>query len=140
MIRLTLIFLFLTVVVSVYGQDYEVSTYDMNWYQASQYCKGNGKKLVKITDSAQQTQAATYLNSQDTGGNRLFWTGLTDLAQEGRYQWEDGTLATYTNWYPGEPNDADGTSDCIHMDFGYKNRQWTDSNCYIPNAFAFCEN
>ena len=57
----------------------------------------------------------------------------------GRYLWDDGTVATYFSWASGEPNDADGSSDCIHMDYSSKGRGWTDSGCFSYNIFAFCQ-
>ena len=95
--------------------------------------------MVKITSSTEQDDARNYLNSVDGGGGGLFWIGLTDIAREGTYVWTDGTVATYFAWYSGEPNDADGSSDCIHMEYRSKNRQWTDSGCYSRNIFAFCQ-
>ena len=69
-----------------------------------QYCGTRGGTLVKIEDSSQQSAAANYLNSVDSSGGGLFWTGLTDLGREGDYKWEDGTSATYFYWYSGEFN------------------------------------
>ena len=95
--------------------------------------------MVNVADATQQATAANYLNSVDSSGNGLFWIGLTDLSQEGNYVWEDGTSATYFNWYLGEPNDPDGSSDCVHMDYHSKDRRWTDSGCFSLNIQAFCQ-
>ena len=95
--------------------------------------------MVNITDATQQAAAAKYLNSVDSSGNGLFWIGLTDLSQEGYYVWEDGTNATYFNWYSGEPNDPDGSSECVHMEYRSKGRRWTDSGCFSLNIQAFCQ-
>ena len=36
------------------------------------------------------------------------WIGFTDYGEGnmGLYHWIDGSSATYTNWYPGEPSDV----------------------------------
>ena len=75
----------------------------------------------------------------DFTGEGLFWTGLTDFAKEGTYVWQDGTIATYFDWASGEPNDFEGTSDCVLIDSAMKNRQWTDSGCFSYNVYAFCQ-
>ena len=42
--------------------------------------------------------------------------------------WEDGKDVNFTNWAPGEPNDQDGSSNCVRM---YQiSGEWDDYYCY----------
>ena len=55
--------------------------------------------------------------------------GLTDRVQEGVHVWVDGTRCNYTNWTPGEPNDASGNDDSVGIkspDTKYA-KQWWDT-------------
>merc|ERR1712150_173392 len=53
--------------------------------------------------------------------NRHFWTGLTDLEEEGVFRFEsDGSEPAYTNWYNGEPDNHNG-GDCVRLKSLVKN-------------------
>ena len=42
-------------------------------------------------------------------------------------QWVDGSDGDFTNWAQGEPNDKDGTENCVEV---YRNNgQWNDHRC-----------
>ena len=42
--------------------------------------------------------------------------------------WENGRATDYLNWAPGEPNDQDGSQNCVRM---YQaSGQWDDYFCY----------
>ena len=44
------------------------------------------------------------------------------------YEWENGKTTDYTNWAPGEPNDVDGSQNCVRM---YAiSGEWDDYYCY----------
>ena len=63
----------------------------------------------------------------------LYSLGLTDLANEGIFQWEtDFKIPDYTNWYTGQP-DSGNSADCVIL-FEEKNHQWWDTDChYVKN-------
>ncbi|XP_077983152.1 salivary C-type lectin 2-like [Glandiceps talaboti] len=88
--------------------------------------------------------------------NYGFWIGLNDKEKEGHYVWGDGEpldgddddeckSGTFSNWYPGEPDNnekqdpADG-QDCGQLWFrGSKNGLWDDEYCnYRPKGYI-CE-
>ena len=43
--------------------------------------------------------------------------------KDGKWRWETGESMAYTNWQPGEPNNANGTEDRVAMD---GNGSWND--------------
>ena len=48
------------------------------------------------------------------------------------------TIPTYTDWNPGEPNDRDGLSDCVHLEHSGKDRRWDDVPC-TARMYALCQ-
>ncbi len=87
--------------------------------------------LVSITSAAEDSFILTTFNPSQYGA---LWTGGTDVASEGVFEWvdgpedgqifRDGTLNTgYTNWFPGEPNDSGGED---HVEIGFFGSFWND--------------
>ena len=86
------------------------------------------------------------------------WLGATDLRSEGEFEWvggkhssdvfwvkADGSRAAlegfYSNWAPGEPNDAAAKEDCVVMDVGTGSlsAHWNDEPCYKPRQYFIVE-
>lgn len=66
-----------------------------------------------------------------------FWIGLTDALVEGHWVWETTQITpTYTNWAPGEPNDAGHHEDCAIM--FPTSFHWNDGACSSKLSFI-CE-
>lgn len=62
---------------------------------------------------------------------------MTDILVEGEWVWmSTQTIAHYTNWWPGEPNN-DHAEDCasLHSDYSYK---FNDAHCLVKYNFI-CE-
>lgn len=92
-------------------------------------CKRAGGELARI-DNAKQDALAMKL----AGKSRAF-IGLTDRIQEGKFKWSDGSDPAYTNWAPGEPNDAKtvGGEDCVVIN--WKGDKWNDVKC-VSNEYS----
>ena len=60
------------------------------------------KTLAKIHEFT----VVVFISATTTIG---YWTSGNDLAVEGTWTWgfPEGDLFSYTNWYPGEPNNHD---------------------------------
>ena len=62
------------------------------------------------------------------------WLGLRKTHATGNFLWADGSpLKGYTNWIPGEPNNARGQELCteILVSGKYRLGKWNDVNCNI---------
>ncbi|OCT90366.1 hypothetical protein XELAEV_18018978mg [Xenopus laevis] len=107
---------------------YYVSDNSSDCLKARALCKTKGSDLIVISDAFEQV-----IPISDTKGLGRFWIGLTDMNDEGMWEWVDGTSYTtsFKFWRVGEPNDA-----CAHL---WKNGEWNDLRCNIDNCNAICE-
>ena len=62
-------------------------------------------RLLQINTAAKQSLVQSVLNLEKVTGT--VWIGLTDILQEGRWRWNDGSLALYTNWGARNGNNYD---------------------------------
>lgn len=115
------------------GNYYQFVSTSVDWQtafnaaNASSYLGLQGY-LATITSDAENTFAATVANGA------LAWLGGSDDVVEGTWTWRNGPEAgqtfTYTNWNPGEPNNA-GNEDYVHMNF-QRFGGWND----VPAGYA----
>ena len=84
-----------------------------------------GGHLATVDDAAEQNFIWTTFNFP----GRNLWIGLREVGVEGNYQWVSGAPLSYTNWYAGEPNNANGTEAYVHMltENGGYNGKWNDA-------------
>jgi hypothetical protein len=108
------------------GHSYYRSTGSMLWTDAKQACISMGGHLVTLANAAEQT---FVFNTWPSG-----WIGFTDESVEGNFVWVTGEPVTYTNWNPGEPNNA-GNEDYAQFVGGGK---WNDlPNMSLPYVIEF---
>ncbi|CAC5360485.1 unnamed protein product [Mytilus coruscus] len=104
------------------------------WNDAKIDCRKRGGFLVKI-DNALENWFLKFLINKSAGD---FWIGAHDSVREGRFKWEaDNTPLTYTNWNPGEPNNAGNKEDCAYLLSGDTSK-WNDAPCSYT-IFYICE-
>ena len=103
------------------AQTYNGHTYLLSqagtWEEAQLQAKRLGGNLVTLNDAAEEA----WIRDTFSSSERL-WTGLSDVVREGEWQWVSGEAVTYTNWAPGEPNNA-GEQDFSVINH---NNQWDD--------------
>jgi hypothetical protein len=95
------------------------------WNEAEADCVAQGGHLASVHDQVEQDYIAQAAFAV-LGGD--WWLGLSDQAQEGQYVWTDGTSTNYTNWMEGEPNNWEGSENCIHL-VDWAGGAWNDLNC-----------
>jgi len=81
-----------------------------NWTLSRAAATALGGELVVINDEAENT----WIWETFSPYTPAIWIGLSDLANEGQFVWEDRTPLVYSNWSPGEPNDFLG-EDYVHQ-------------------------
>ncbi|KAK3508500.1 hypothetical protein QTP70_031357 [Hemibagrus guttatus] len=106
----------------------------MGWNETRQECVTRGADLVIINSREEQE----YLSQMVTGEA---WIGLSDIAEEGKWMWVDGTTMTTEFWWQGEPNDYDGIEDCAATGSKFAEAEvttWADYPCGTELQ-AICE-
>ncbi|XP_053386071.1 lactose-binding lectin l-2-like [Mercenaria mercenaria] len=94
--------------------------------EAEHYCGQHGGHLVSMETKAENMFIRDYLHGLKDEDR---WIGLTDEMIEGAWVWySSNTDATYTDWFPGQPNSHGGNEDCVIL--GYHNDyKWVDAPC-----------
>jgi hypothetical protein len=106
----------------------------LSWDEASTAANGLGGYLATLTSSQENSFIVDNIMSiynpiSNTPGPALY-LGATDRVTEGTWQWVTGEAWSYTNWQPGEPNNAYGfDQDFLHIVktgfYGFNNN-WDD--------------
>ncbi|MFN6001927.1 MAG: lectin-like protein, partial [Dolichospermum sp.] len=102
------------------------------WQQAQAQAQSLGGNLVTVNNQAEQNWLVSTF-----GGNEQLWIGLTDEVTEGQFNWASNETSTYTNWFPGQPdNGGPQGEDYVVMNFGAAG-QWNDypdPNILVPRT------
>ncbi|KAM5171809.1 C-type mannose receptor 2-like [Mantella aurantiaca] len=98
-----------------------------NWMKARSTCVSRHADLVVITSDEEQKFVSGHT------GSMPYWIGLSDIEEEGKWTWVDGTdyASSYKSWMPNEPND-ENNEDCAYL----TNGNWNDKKCTHSDFFA----
>ncbi|HMW39424.1 MAG: HYR domain-containing protein [Saprospiraceae bacterium] len=91
------------------GSKYYCSKTTETWTAARAICSSLGGYLCVINSADENTFVASKL----MGGTA--YIGLHDSNIEGFFEWVDQSSVNYTNWYAGQPNNANGDQDFVEM-------------------------
>jgi hypothetical protein len=117
----------------------------MTWHDAKAHCESMDGYLATIT--SQQENDFVFDNLVYPIGDTC-WLGGTDEDVEGVWQWVTGEAWEYSNWEPGEPNNACGGEDyaCGGEDYlhiydgtGWWNDEDNDGFCGGGLKYPICE-
>jgi hypothetical protein len=108
-----------------YNNALYVLTDVLTWEAAQTQAQQWGGNLVTINHANEETWLKETFGTAES-----FWTGLTDKAVEGTFQWISGETSTYRNFAAGEPNNSGGNEDYVSMNYGSQ-KQWNDANSNI---------
>ena len=106
---------------------YKLSSYTLQWIAAKFACKALGSNLVMLDSPAEQREIVWESRT---------WIGLhRDSSNNSRWQWIDGSLVVYLNFTSNQPNNWNGTEDCVEI---YPSRKWNVLNCNTSLHYS-CE-
>src|SRR5262245_47952341 len=108
------------------GHFYALTTTRSTWVQAEAEAVALGGHLVAVNSQAEQNFLASMFPGT-TAEEDQYWIGFTDQASEGAFVWTTGEPVSYTNWYPGEPNNG-GTGEDYGLLVPVWNWKWNDGN------------
>jgi hypothetical protein len=120
----------------------------MSWNDARAFCRNMGHDLPAIK-SAAQNQAIVAALSAGVTGELSIHIGANDMAQEGRFEWSDGSAWAYNHWYTRyhQPDNHMGREDCAELFLGstaYDGHftgaagYWNDVPCHGYAAHVVC--
>jgi hypothetical protein len=104
-----------------------------SWAAGRAACQALGGDLASI-HSAAENAAVWAVVPQNT----WTWLGANDLVSEGTFRWSDGTPWDYSNWWPGQPDNAGGDQDCAIINHNGEQDKWNDQDCVGYSAGAVC--
>ncbi|XP_078352789.1 uncharacterized protein LOC144637600 [Oculina patagonica] len=99
---------------------YKASRRIVSWEDARKECLDLHSDLVSITSSAENS----FINTTLIPGEGGHWIGLNDKAQEGVFQWSDGTPYNFSSFSVGDTSKGD-VSNCVVSNDG----DWSDKKC-----------
>ncbi|KAI4791309.1 hypothetical protein KUCAC02_034084 [Chaenocephalus aceratus] len=101
----------------------------LTWAEAEFHCVSDGANLVSIHSQAEDDFVTSLIKNFDPT-ERETWIGLSDVHQEGRWMWSDGSAAKVFFWDSGEPNNKNGKENCGHTNH---NPKWNDTYCWASH-------
>ncbi|XP_072046571.1 uncharacterized protein [Amphiura filiformis] len=108
---------------------------------AQNYCESKDGNLVSIISQEEQDFLDGCTGNDPDTSNFGFWLGLNDLANEGAFVFEDGSVydVGYTgNWATGQPDNGGtgGNEDCAIMwQIPSQENNWGDVSCSQEQGF-----
>jgi len=121
------------------GKCYKIHTQSANWIDAWTYCAEMRSSLATLNTKEINDFLVDQIKNNPLLHGKYYWIGGAALEVKLKYRWIDGTPLTYTNWYPGEPNDAGKNEDCMELMSESYNYQWNDGVCTNLGKGFICQ-
>ena len=110
-----------------------VQAKETSFHESEAWCRSNGGGLT-VPSSPEENAALQRALRSPVGLDGSAWIGLVE-PREGDWRWSGGGRAEFTNWEPGEPNDAGGEN-CGELHAA--GARWNDLDCAVAQPFL-CE-
>uniref|UniRef100_H3A7I9 C-type lectin domain-containing protein n=1 Tax=Latimeria chalumnae TaxID=7897 RepID=H3A7I9_LATCH len=99
---------------------------EKTWGEAQNYCRAHYQDLISI-HSAQQME--TIRSISGVNNEEAVWIGLRNT-----WLWSSGDPVNFTNWNPGQPNNAHGSQHCAAI--LSNSSRWHDTSCTENRSFV----
>lgn len=112
---------------------YYFSTDLVEFAEGNNLCKIMSSNMIIINNQEEQQWVSKQMN-----GMNFYWIGLSDTEEHNVWRWVDGTIAQYTNWKQGQPDNWKEerlTEDCAGL---ANSALWNDFFCTDTNR-VICE-
>jgi len=90
------------------GHKYALTPYAMPWQTAENFAKTHRGHIVAINNADENAFLV-----ETFGGQVEYWTGLTDMEEEGKWKWTTGEKVIFTNWAAKEPDNYKQMQHCV---------------------------
>ncbi|XP_039450422.1 perlucin-like [Culex pipiens pallens] len=114
----------------------------VTFFEAWHLCASIGLRLASVNSA--EDDAALKLALRAAGSNQVgpWWIAGTDLGKTGHFVWITtmkplGYRTGYSNFAPGEPNNAGGVEHCVEAGWP-SGTLWNDKNCEARRRYV-CE-
>uniref|UniRef100_A0AAG5D626 C-type lectin domain-containing protein n=1 Tax=Anopheles atroparvus TaxID=41427 RepID=A0AAG5D626_ANOAO len=112
-----------------------------DWFGAVAYCRSVDMEMAEVLNAAEAEALRETIAEEFDPDTEFYWIGANDLGLQARYNWAlTGRPVTYTNWAPGEPNNAREEGDerpmerCVAV--GKATLEWNDFLCKQEKKFV----
>ncbi|KAL9703548.1 hypothetical protein quinque_007066 [Culex quinquefasciatus] len=116
---------------------------ELTFFEAWHKCRAHGLRLASVHSALDDAKLKVALAQKDINQRGPWWIAGTDLGKSGSFVWItddkriDGRTG-YTNFAPGEPNNASGNEHCLEVGGGPKGTLWNDCACDLKKRYI-CE-
>uniref|UniRef100_A0A8B9Q0T2 C-type lectin domain-containing protein n=1 Tax=Apteryx owenii TaxID=8824 RepID=A0A8B9Q0T2_APTOW len=108
---------------------YLVGHTSVTFLEAKKACERSNGYLTSVGERYEQA----YLTSPiGLSPEKYFWTGLSDMEEQGMFKWADGAAVLYTNWNSAMPGKKGG---CAVLRTGNTAGLWDVQNCKVKAKF-----
>nr|XP_014351904.1 PREDICTED: C-type mannose receptor 2-like [Latimeria chalumnae] len=104
---------------------------NLTWDRAQDYCRFHYRDLISVNSSQ---EIKTLISQLQDLSAWLVWIGLRRNPNNNTLLWSSGDPVNFTNWSPGQPNNAYDSQHCAAI--LYNSSRWHDTSCTENRSFV----
>ncbi|XP_054083740.1 C-type lectin 37Db isoform X1 [Zeugodacus cucurbitae] len=120
------------------GDRFIISLWPMNWFAAYGFCSQQNATLLSLELGPYDFKKQFFrdFNNMYHLQYRGYWLSGNRLEDDVTFRWGlGGVPVSYTDWNPGQPDNARGTQRCMRL---FSFMTWDDEDC-VANFYAACQ-